>query len=917
MDTSQNMIIIKGEFKTASIEECVFDKDSNKYTIRFKNNPTTYSYRKENVLWLKEPIELNPRDHQLIRVKTRTSIPREAVNKIWEFKHYMHHYWCVRTNQSEDEEFDQRSLIVLKSCLVDIEARSVFSYLKETASISELKTEDETNILRNLYDRIDFVEQKTALATYLNPKKSITKNKLNNAAYIFPFGCNSSQQKAVKRAFESQFSIIQGPPGTGKTQTILNIIANILINKGKTILVVSNNNAAILNVLDKMKSYNLGFLVAMLGCTENKQDFIRRQSEKRIPEDIVNWNTEPIDIREIERINSRLEKVFYCQERLAQLKEEKAQLKIERTHFFKENNQVPNELPIKNILDSHSLFEMWNRLETIGSNGPSNLWDRLKWFIYKLKVYFKHGIDTKHLNTESIKETILSLQSIYYSVREKEINEEEKRLNEELALHDGESLSKKLTVSSKKYLLQRLFKQYGGEYKRQIFSEDDIWKKSENILQEYPVILSTTFSARSSLRNIIYDYVIMDEASQVAIETGALALSVGKNVVVVGDSMQLPNVQTLQTNIILDNLFQKFKIDIGYNSSKYSFLESVKHIIKECPTTLLREHYRCHPRIINFCNQKFYGGSLIIMTNNETSDIPLQVIRTVPGNHARGHINEREAEVIIKEVLPHMDINETGIIAAYNDQVNFLSSKIGGNTEISTVHKFQGREKDNIIIDFVDNQPTDFSDNANLMNVAVSRAKKQLCLVVTGNDLPQDSNIADLVEYIIYNNGIVTESKIKSIFDLLYKNQNEELLKFLNKQNKISEFASENLTYNTIKEVLNEDKFLYMDVVFGYPMNHLIRDYSLLNDEEINFAKSPFAHIDFIIYNKVQKKPILAIETNGHAFHYGKHTEAQATRDRIKENILLKYNIDMCSLKTTGSNENKKIRDKLIEIVGT
>ena len=187
MDTSQNMIIIKGEFKTASIEECVFDKDSNKYTIRFKNNPTTYSYRKENVLWLKEPIELNPRDHQLIRVKTRTSIPREAVNKIWEFKHYMHHYWYVRTNQSEDEEFDQRSLIVLKSCLVDIEARSVFSYLKETASISELKTEDETNILRHLYDMIDLVEHTTALAISQNTKKSTSKNTLINTTHIFLF----------------------------------------------------------------------------------------------------------------------------------------------------------------------------------------------------------------------------------------------------------------------------------------------------------------------------------------------------------------------------------------------------------------------------------------------------------------------------------------------------------------------------------------------------------------------------------------------------------------------------------------------------------------------------------------------------------------------------------------------------------
>ena len=33
----------------------------------------------------------------------------------------------------------------------------------------------------------------------------------------------------VKNALENQISVIQGPPGTGKTQTILNIIANLLI----------------------------------------------------------------------------------------------------------------------------------------------------------------------------------------------------------------------------------------------------------------------------------------------------------------------------------------------------------------------------------------------------------------------------------------------------------------------------------------------------------------------------------------------------------------------------------------------------------------------------------------------------------------------------------------------------------------
>ena len=44
----------------------------------------------------------------------------------------------------------------------------------------------------------------------------------------------------------NQISVIQGPPGTGKTQTILNIIANILIS-GKNVVIASNNNSATLN----------------------------------------------------------------------------------------------------------------------------------------------------------------------------------------------------------------------------------------------------------------------------------------------------------------------------------------------------------------------------------------------------------------------------------------------------------------------------------------------------------------------------------------------------------------------------------------------------------------------------------------------------------------------------------------------
>ena len=114
----------------------------------------------------------------------------------------------------------------------------------------------------------------------------------------------------------------------------------------------------------------------------------------------------------------------------------------------------------------------------------------------------------------------------------------------------------------------------------------------------------------------------MDEASQVSIETGALALTCAKNAVIVGDTLQLPNVVTDEDRTKLTAIMELYHIHEGYDCAKYSFLESVRTIIKNVPETTLREHYRCHPRIINFCNQKFYGGKLLIMTHdNDEEDV--------------------------------------------------------------------------------------------------------------------------------------------------------------------------------------------------------------------------------------------------------------------------------------------------------
>ena len=120
----------------------------------------------------------------------------------------------------------------------------------------------------------------------------------------------------MKNALENQISVIQGPPGTGKTQTILNIISNILL-QGKTVQVVSNNNAAIENVLEKLAStkYNLGFVAALLGNVNNKKQFIENQSG--LYPDFSDWklNAESaIGLNDVQNMSAQLSAVFDKQE---------------------------------------------------------------------------------------------------------------------------------------------------------------------------------------------------------------------------------------------------------------------------------------------------------------------------------------------------------------------------------------------------------------------------------------------------------------------------------------------------------------------------------------------------------------------------------------------------------------------------
>ena len=907
MNTTKYMTIIKGEIKTRDVKFLEQDDASHKMNVTF-NNRKTYSYTLDNVEFLENPKFLDPRIYHL----SKDGKNFFSVEAIYEFvgKDATYIHVCFKNNVERD--YYKSQLDIQESYLNKKDAANVFDYIKETSKLSNLKNEsNEEQLLPKKFKKISFLRSDVALTKYLNPK-SLKESIDGEYMPIFPFGCNNSQYVAVKRAMENQISVIQGPPGTGKTQTILNIIANILI-QGKTVQVVSNNNSATENVFEKLSSskYNLGFIVATLGKSDNKTNFINNQ--KTNYPDFTSWKSDDIQddfMQQVQEKSKKLKTVFDKQERLAQLNQELNRLKIERKYFneyLNETNVTVDYTKYKRSMKSNKWMKLWQECQSISEvNKDIN-------FFFKLKFFFKYGLYNFSIYSLEISQIITTFQAFYYETRENEILKE---LDDITAYLNNTSnhLLDNLTNDSMKFLKNYLANKYEKNTYRQLFTSEDFLKNPYDILNEYPVILSTTFSSRDSLNdNVVYDYVIMDEASQVDIATGALAMSCAKNMVIVGDTNQLPNVVDKHTEIRADAIFNQYNLSKGYRFTN-SFLQSVLEVMPNVTQTMLREHYRCHPKIIEFCNQKFYRGNLIIMTEDHGEKDVLKVIKTVKGNHSRNHFSQRQIDIIKNEIIPNDITNkkETGIIAPYNNQVQSLKEQIDG-IEQATVHKFQGKEKDTIIISTVEDEITDFVDDPYLLNVAVSRAKKKLILVVTGNEQNKERNIMDLIDYIQYNNFEVVESNVYSIFDYLYKQYTKERKLFLNKNNRKLEYDSENLMYTLLEEILKNDDYKMLDFVCHFPVNMLIKNPYLLNDDECLYAMNPATHVDFLVYNRISKRAILAIEVDGYTFHQ-KET-AQAKRDLLKNHIFELYYIPLLRFSTTGSGEREKIINMLNKIL--
>lgn len=898
MNVERYLVLIKQEDKTADVIR--YEYQSGLVNVIFKTSDKIYSYDRNDFKFYKDPKEIDIDQCDVFVFGGHTF----NIDMVFEFSEYYKIFFKDNTTRI----VPRHQVKLVPKSVNHVISTNKFEYFKDISEIVSIKTENGTAILMNEYNKINCIESDTVLYKYLNPSEGITRNVETKRTIIYPFGSNSSQFTAVMEAMENQVSIIEGPHGTGKTQTILNIIANI-VRSGKTVAVVSNNNSATENVYEKLRKYDLDFLCARLGKSSNKADFIENQTGI-----YPNFNIELENRKEVEEqidgLNNDIIKIFSLRNEVAILKDELSQIQTEHDYFNRQEYEVLKDMPRIRSLDRISakqIMDLKIECEDLEARDEQvNLW-------FKIRSALFLGIGNLRFYNKDVKYLVKVYNKLFFIVRELEIKEKINLCNRQLRVLDYKEKLSNLTDYSMKILKDFVRVKYKGKMQRHIFEMADFTINPEKFNREYPIILSTTHSIKNCFKsNYKFDYIIMDEASQVDLITGVLAMSVAKNAVIVGDLKQLPNVITTQDVAKIERLSKKYNVEDCYNYLQNSFLSSVSKTIKGAPDTMLKEHYRCHPKIIGFCNKKFYDNQLIIMTEDNGEKDVLKAYVTVEGNHARGHYNQRQIDVIEQEVLPELEekvsFEDIGIISPYREQKQNLHKYID-NIQVDTVHKFQGREKDAIVITTVDNEISEFVDDSKMLNVAITRAKKYLRVVVSDNKENEGTNLDDLIKYIQYNNFEVKKSKIKSIYDLLYKQNMEQRLKYLKGKKRISEYDSENITYNFIMDLIKEKNFNNLDVAVHVPLSDVLEELEKLTPDEWKFVNKTWTHIDFVIFNKMDKKTVVAVEVDGYFYH--KEGTMQERRDKVKDKILEKYEIPLVRLGTMKSDERKMLEQNL------
>lgn len=326
-------------------------------------------------------------------------------------------------------------------------------------------------------------------------------------------------------------------------------------------------------------------------------------------------------------------------------------------------------------------------------------------------------------------------------------------------------------------------------------TEDNIIAGLRRVCMITPVIISTvnrlpsllkitSYPPGASQRDYVYggiDLLITDESGQAPIMSALPLASLTKRLVSVGDISQLAPVIDTKSEV---SAFDEYLIWLknGYSLPQVTGLfkrqlsvsdGSFLHVVQAASSLnyqdngfMLRGHYRCYQRIIEYCNQLVYKNKLFYLDhlNKDKRDKGLPAMAYVEstglssaGAGNRSKKNTNEAQMIAQLVVDSYSVWQTlltdkgdklrlqdmvAIVTPFNQQPAVIKQALLAknaeqgrpipeqeihDTVINTIHTLQGAEKDIVIYSGVqsheDNDTLFFENQPYLLNVAVSRAK--------------------------------------------------------------------------------------------------------------------------------------------------------------------------------------------------
>ena len=358
---------------------------------------------------------------------------------------------------------------------------------------------------------------------------------------------------------------------------------------------------------------------------------------------------------------------------------------------------------------------------------------------------------------------------------------------------------------------------YSDHLLQEVLDENTTLNSIKSTLAEARIIVATTstMNSRSALFNIKhFDLVIIDEASQI-LEPNIVGILTARQeegraidrFILVGDHKQLPAVVQQQGSLEMEGSDKRLD-SIHLSSCANSLFERLILTERAAGRTdfigTLHKQGRMHPDIADFANRKFYAKEQLEcvplahqleteLSYNEESEDALDntlkahrmiFILSMPCKQLNisEKVNTDEARIIadlLRRLFRQMNKDfdpqkSVGVIVPYRNQIAMIRKEIERleipaleGISIDTVERYQGSQRDVILYSFTiqSRYQLDFL-TANTfyeegqaidrkLNVAITRARKQLILTGNESTLRQNQLFAELIDYIKEKEGYV------------------------------------------------------------------------------------------------------------------------------------------------------------------